>query len=372
MADPVVNAISLCSGVGMLDAGFEAGLGHLGIRMRTLLYAEREAYPASVLVARMEEGSLHPAPVWFGDFTKLPASKFRGLVDCVVAGFPCQDLSVAGRRAGLDGARSGLFFHILDVADACGAQLLFLENVAGIASATASVVDEAEGALEERAASRVLGELADRGWYAEWITVSASDVGASHGRERWFCFAWRPMVDAECPERWAVGSPGSGGQQGHDGGRAEADRGAGESVEVLGDTECTRRPPPGCGHEQHTGREPEPGCGELADTEQPGPQGQRPAIAQRWCEPEPCGRAGRLLPFFAPGPADGRWADVLAEHPYLAPALEPSFRGMVDGVAFAMDESRAPRLKCVGNGVVALQAGLAFVVLARRAWGVMA
>lgn len=141
----------------------------------------------------MEEGSLHPAPVWFGDFTKFPAAKFRGLVDCIVAGFPCQDLSLAGKRAGLDGARSGLFFDILDIADACGARGLFLENVAGISSATASVVDEAEGDLEERAAARVLGELADRGWHAEWLTLSASDVGASHGRARWFCWAWRSM-----------------------------------------------------------------------------------------------------------------------------------------------------------------------------------
>lgn len=195
MASRTINAISLCSGVGMLDVGLAAGLEHLGFDLRTILYAEREAYPAAVLGARMEEGSLHPAPIWFGDFTKLTAAKFRGVVDCIVAGFPCQDLSLAGKRAGLDGARSGLFFDILDIADACGARGLFLENVAGIASATASVVDEAEGDLEERAAARVLGELADRGWHAEWLTLSASDVGASHGRARWFCWAWRTMDD---------------------------------------------------------------------------------------------------------------------------------------------------------------------------------
>lgn len=184
----------------MLDEGLHAGLGFLGIRSRTVMYAEREAYPVSVLEARMEEGSLPPAPVWFGDLCELDASQFHGVVDCIAAGFPCQDLSLAGRRAGLDGKRSGLFFEVVRIARDCGARYLFLENVAGIASATASVVDEAEGALDERAAARVLGELADNGWDAEWVTLSASDVGASHGRARWFCWAWR-MDNPGCMQR---------------------------------------------------------------------------------------------------------------------------------------------------------------------------
>jgi len=174
----------------MLGEGLRAGLSHMGIAHRTVCYLEREAYAAAVLAARMEEGSLDAAPIW-PDLLTFNGAAWHGSVDCIAAGFPCQDLSLAGRRAGLDGSRSGLFFNIVDIADACGARYLFLENVAGIASATASVVDEAEGALEERAAARVLGELADRGWHAEWLTLSASDVGASHGRARWFCWAWR-------------------------------------------------------------------------------------------------------------------------------------------------------------------------------------
>lgn len=245
----------------MLGEGLRAGLQYLGIAHRTILYIEREAYAASVLAARMQEGSLDAAPIW-PDLLTFDARRWRGAVDCIVAGFPCQDLSLAGRRAGLDGARSGLFFDILDIADACGARGLFLENVAGIASATASVMDEAEGALEERASARVLGELADRGWNAEWITLSASDVGASHGRARWFCWAWRmgdtglqhqhlqqrqdgaehsgagqPMAHAERAERaerWPKRAGGVGSIQGHDGGWREAHRGPGISGEVLG------------------------------------------------------------------------------------------------------------------------------------------
>ena len=146
----------------MLGEGLRAGLQYMGVETRTVCHIEREAYAAAVLAARMEEGSMDPAPVW-SDLLTFDAAAWRGAVDCIVAGFPCQDLSLAGKRAGLDGKRSGLFFDILDIADACGARYLFLENVAGIASATASVVDEAEDALEERAAAPVMGGLAYRG-----------------------------------------------------------------------------------------------------------------------------------------------------------------------------------------------------------------
>lgn len=190
MNDITLSSISLFSGVGMLDEGLRAGLRYLGISHRTVLHVEREAYGASVLAARMEEGSLDAAPIW-SDVCTLDAKAWVGRVDIVVAGFPCQDLSVAGRRVGLDGKRSGLFFEVVRIATDCGAELIFLENVAGIASATASVMDETEGELDERAAARVVGELADLGWNSEWITLSAADVGASHGRARWFCLAWR-------------------------------------------------------------------------------------------------------------------------------------------------------------------------------------
>lgn len=190
-----LHTIELFAGVGMLGEGVRTGFGYLGVETRCVCYVEREAHAAAVLAARIESGALDAAPVW-ADVCTFDARRWHGAVDCIVAGFPCQDLSVAGRRAGLDGARSGLFFEVLRIADDSGAEFIVLENVAGIASATASVVDEAEGDLDERAAARVVGELADRGWNAEWLTLSASDVGASHGRERWFCVAWRCVGDS--------------------------------------------------------------------------------------------------------------------------------------------------------------------------------
>lgn len=227
MNDLALSTIELFAGVGMLGEGVRAGLAYMGIKNRTVCFVEREAYAASVLVARMEEGSLDEAPVW-SDVCTFDARAWHGKVDCIVAGFPCQDLSVAGRRIGLDGKRSGLFFEVIRIATDSGAWGIVLENVAGIASATASVVDQTEGELDERAAARVVGELADCGWDSEWITLSASDVGASHGRARWFCLAWR-AADAESIR-------GRIRQRDEFAGRAEAE----SAVDQLGDTRLQR------------------------------------------------------------------------------------------------------------------------------------
>jgi len=388
-----LRTLELCSGVGMLGEGLRAGLGVLGIETRAVCHVEREAYAAAVLAARMEEGSLDAAPVW-SDLLTFDAGAWRGAVDCVVAGFPCQDLSVAGKRAGLDGERSGLFFRVLDIADDCGAWCLFLENVGGIASAAASAVDEAEGALEERAAARVVGELADRGWDAEWITLSASDVGASHGRARWFCLAWRRVADAghgartdqplavaecrraphDCIGGEDVGhATGDGRREGRPelpGRQGRSDSGGAGGA--MADAERARRAQAGRRPEIDPGREPEPRCGAAADPGQSGlPLAQQRELGGSRRRGE--GRAVAELRgaplFFAPGPADPRWLAILAQRPELAPALEPGFCKLVDGLAFDMDDSRAARLRCIGNGVVAAAAAAAVVELVCRARG---
>jgi DNA (cytosine-5)-methyltransferase 1 len=390
------HTIELFAGVGQLGEGLRAGLAYLGRTARPVAYVEREAYAASVLSARMQEGSLDAAPIW-SDVTTLDARRWRGAVDCIVGGFPCQDLSLAGRRAGLDGKRSGLFFEICRIADDCGARFLFLENVAGIASATATVVDEAEGTLDERAASRALGELADLGWHAEWATLSASDVGASHGRSRWFCWAWRvgepesirrPARRAEHAwqqRRTAFAVPG--GEVGHTGlqhqhlqQREDGAEHSGAGCSVA-DTENHRHQPGArlsvdreclLHAEQSivrrgTGGPGEPGrcCADVADADGLG----------RWPQSDHQQQSGGLdwrkspihgAPIFAPGPTDPTWPGVIQHWPHLAPALEPSFYRVVDGLAHRMDDCRPQRLKCCGNGVVAAQAAFAFVGLVRR------
>ena len=322
----------------------------------------------------MEEGSLPPAPIWFGDLCELDASQFSGVVDCVVAGFPCQDLSLAGRRAGLDGKRSGLFFEVTRIARDCGARYLFLENVAGIASAAATVVDEAEGALDERAAARVLGELADLGWHAEWVTLSASDVGASHGRARWFCWAWRMdnTVSHGAPKRpqeqrgdaqgirapKCAGDSGDAGTAMDDAGRMQ--RRTGHEQDRPGGTEAGE-------HEAHD--RASNGSAELADTSSTGREGREQPGAlhgNRGGEKAHGSTEQLCVPLFAPGPADPAWPGIIQQWPHLAPALEPSFHRMADGLAYDMDDCRPQRLKCCGNGVVAAQAAFALVGLVRR------
>lgn len=418
-----LHSIEICAGVGMLGEGARAAFDFLGIEHRTVCYVEREAPAAAQLARLMEAGALDQAPIW-SDLLTFDGSAWSGCVDLLIAGFPCQDISIAGRRAGLDGKRSGLFFDILDIADDCDAQGLFLENVSAIATATASAVDEAEGDLEERAAARVVGELADRGWDAEWITLSASDVGASHGRARWFCLAWRRVADTghgpradqplgigrrggpadDCSGRQAVddanhpvgqrgglpagewqerADPGRAGQ-GADGtvadatgdgwheGRAEpegqqgrldvAQRGG--AVAHADGTGCRAKRLGESRHADAASCEPElahAGQQGLPDTEQPEPAGAWPGHE---------GRATAELrgaPLFAPGPLDPRWAAIVANRPDLAPAVEPGVCLLADGMAYLVDESRAHQLRQVGNGVVPLQAAVALVELVRRA-----
>jgi DNA (cytosine-5)-methyltransferase 1 len=337
----------------------------------------------------------------------------------------CQDLSVAGRRAGIDGKRSGLFFNVLDIADDSGAWFLLLENVAGIASATASVMDEEEGELEERAAARVMGELADRGWNAEWITLSASDVGASHGRARWFCFAWR-MADtglqhSDVQQR--------GARPEHSGGNIELDdaarhgrhgldrqvgrgRGVCQAGDALADIVRIRpeQGPRNDGGEGASQGSPEfefriGGRGEpladaqsiragsrslrvggesaiasvaasgkhMADANGARLQGlQRRGGANQNGREITHGSISECRSIFAPGPTDSRWPGLLTRFPWLAPAIgdeasESLLRGVVNGMAGGVDFSyRAARLRAGGNGVVPLCAASAVVVLVRR------
>lgn len=389
-----IHSIELCAGVGMLGEGTRAAFDFLGIGHRTVCYVELEAAAAGQLVTLMEAGILDPAPVW-SDLLTFDSAAWRGKVDCLIAGFPCQDLSIAGRRSGLDGKRSGLFFDILSIADDCGAQLLVLENVSAIASATATVVDETEE-LDERAASRVVGELADRGWDSEWITVRASDVGASHQRARWFCLAWRVddskrgqcarervharpgpegrgtadacgagelLADSEHPERRPERAAGDRVEQGHDGERQAHCR-TGVAEPPLADTGVERRQQNA--GSAHGDEGPHEGRGTEVDHQ---PSGSGSAVA----DPGDSGRE-RLeqrgvcgaLPIFAPGPEDNRWAGILEQFPHLAPATEPGVCGLVDGLPLVVDESRTHQLRAIGNGVVPLQAATALVELFRR------
>ncbi|MGQ4733415.1 DNA cytosine methyltransferase [Streptomyces sp. Ju416(a)] len=148
----------------------------------------------------------------------------HGPIDILTGGFPCQDVSSAGKRAGLtDDSRSGLWAHMARAIAELEPELVVIENVEGLLSAKAAgdlepcpycVGDRHDQPLL-RALGAVLGDLATLGLDAEWARVAASEVGAAHGRKRVFIYAWLSSVDPGRLGRWngqgllsRLGAPG--------------------------------------------------------------------------------------------------------------------------------------------------------------------
>ena len=157
-----MNELALFAGAGGGILG-----GHL-LGWRTVCAVEWEPYPASVLVARQNDGILPPFPIW-DDVQTFDGKPWRGIVDVVSGGFPCQDISAAGRGAGIDGERSGMWSHMARIVGEVSPKYVFVEN---------------SPMLTSRGLHRVLGDLASLGFNARWGVVSAADVSAPHQRDR--------------------------------------------------------------------------------------------------------------------------------------------------------------------------------------------
>ncbi len=158
---------SLCTGYGGLDLGVLAALG----TGRIGWVADPDPHVARILAARMD-GIPNVGDLRRIDWTSVEP------VDVVVVGFPCQDISAAGRRAGIEkGARSGLWTDIVACLRVLRPALVVVENVAALRWKG--------GGLD-----RVLGDLAEAGYDALWRSVRAADIGAAHRRERVFLLAW--------------------------------------------------------------------------------------------------------------------------------------------------------------------------------------
>lgn len=150
-------------------AGAGGGIlgGHL-LGWRTVCAVEREPYPASVLMQRQNDGILPPSPIW-DDVCTFDGKPWRGLVDVVSGGFPCQDISAAGNGAGIDGERSGLWREMARIIGEVRPRFVFVEN---------------SPLLISRGLALVVSDLAEMGYDAEWCCISASDTGAPHKRDR--------------------------------------------------------------------------------------------------------------------------------------------------------------------------------------------
>ncbi len=146
-------------------------LGHTPV-----VAVEWEPYPCQILRERAADGWFPGLVVWEGDVKNFDPSEYTGVVDCIHAGFPCQDISVAGKQAGVaEGTRSGLYREVLRIAGAIRPKYLFLENVA---------------AIKSNGLDQVIKDLAFMGYDTRWMCIRASDVGATHHRDRWFALAY--------------------------------------------------------------------------------------------------------------------------------------------------------------------------------------
>lgn len=312
---------SLFSGILGLDLGLElCGLGPVR------WCAEKDPYARGVIAHHLPDVQI------YNDVRRIDERTER--VDLICGGFPCQDISVAGKGAGLDGKRSGLWREFARVVRLLRPSFVFVENVS---------------ALRKRGLSTVLGDLASLGFDAEWTTVRASDVGAPHIRERLFVLAYadrgelRQLAEriqqrpAKCgqpePREHGAGdvddADGDGfegrddGTEGADG-RAAADRRGGhDGAHVVADAHGGRR------------------LG-LGLAEPPGLEGARRSVTH--------GRSdgGGREHVFPPGPsAIAGWAGA-----------QPAIRRGAHGTARRVD-----RLRCLGNAVIPQQAALAFRLL---------
>jgi len=312
-----VKVGALCAGYG----GLELGLSLAGVDVDLTWYAEIDKHAAQVM------GHHHPDVPNLGDLTEI-ADPPR--VDVVTAGFPCQPVSTAGKRKGVNDER-WLVEDVCRVAREAGADWLILENVAGLRSANGG-----------DAMARVVSALAGNGFAAEWTSVRASDVGAPHGRLRWFCLAY---------------ADGGGYGQGQDGervGRVDgSDEGGGREREwsrsVVGDRSLET----------------------AADANLPGRGEQRwPVAVQPSCPTAE--HAGHHVSRFGPyADAVARWEPIVgrpAPNPTddkrrLNPRFVEWMMGLPDGWVTDTNVTRSQALKILGNGVVPQQAAFALAIL---------
>ena len=148
-----------------------AGGGILGGKLlgwRTVCAVENEPYAISVLLQRQNDKVFPTFPIW-DDICTFDGRPWQGIVDVVSGGFPCQDISAAGKGEGIKGKRSGLWSEMARVIGEVKPKWVFAEN---------------SPMLVSRGLNIVLSDLAQMGFDAKWGCISAAEVGANHKRDR--------------------------------------------------------------------------------------------------------------------------------------------------------------------------------------------
>jgi|TARA_R110000787_G_scaffold111422_1_gene220349 DNA (cytosine-5)-methyltransferase 1 len=183
----MLQTLDLFAGIG----GFALGLERTG-GVKTVAFCEIEPYPRAVLAKHW------PGVKQYDDVRALTGARLEtdGIsIDVITGGFPCQDISAAGKQAGIDETtRSGLWSEIARLVSEIRPRYVIVENVSALLS----------GPPERRGGwfGRVLGDLAEIGYDAEWHCIQAADVGAPHRRDRVWIVAY-----ASCEQNWRIQQP---------------------------------------------------------------------------------------------------------------------------------------------------------------------
>lgn len=279
-----MNVGSLFTGIG----GFDLGLERAG--MRTVWQVEKEPYRLSVLARHFPDAER------FSDVRAVGVHNLAS-VDVICGGFPCQDISLLWKGAGLDGPRSGLWSEFARVIRELGPRWVIVENVP---------------ALTSRGLDRVLGDLAQSGYDAEWDCIPASALGAPHRRDR----------------IWVVAYP-RGQRRWQDPGSTHGDEGAHEGRATEDDYE-----PFSSGSQQlQTGRREE----SLADSNPSGWNGRTRDLGTRRREEPADGCKGRVANPDRQS-QDGPSVAWDERDPW---AVEPLVGRMAHGIPARMDRIRA-------------------------------
>jgi len=353
---------SLFSGYGGLDSGVQSVLGGT-----VAWHVEFDKHPAAILAHH------YPDVPNYGDVTAVDWSAVEP-VDVLTGGFPCQDLSTAGKRRGLrPGTRSGLWEHMAYTIDQLRPSLVVVENVRGLLSADAHsdvescpicLGDGPDGAL--RALGAVVGDLAGLGYECRWGGVRASDAGAPHGRFRVFLVAYTADADGSKP------GPFTGGTSRPMGGGKPRESWSEPGRSAI-PTDADREYGDGCG-DVGPGRWAEPTDRRVAPTDAEGHEQREPAKPGPLRHEPGASARHHAVDFGQYTPAIRRWETVIGRPapaptepgrngPRLSPRFVEWLMGLPDGWVTGVDIPRNAQLKALGNGVVPQQAAMALRLL---------
>jgi len=308
-----LNYIDLFHGIG----GFALGAHWAGMKFENHFCSDIEPYTQELYKLRF------PDSIQLGDITKIDTNELKkyGSDWIITGGFPCQDISIAGKGEGIHGKRSGLWFEYWRLINDLRPRFAIMENV---------------GMLIHRGLREVLGSLAEIGYNAEWQDIRAEDMGAPHKRERIWIVAYTENTRTFGRERVKGNDSIQNISGGHKRSGGRWHNGSKDKIPYPGLQRQTEH------EEQTTGIikcGEEIGNGKIPDTDSQGLQGGQKTgniKTSRTDGKQQLGRQGKLT-------GENNWA------------IEPSMGRLVNGVSF-----RVERLKGLGNAIVPQIAELLF------------